>query len=82
VAIPVVSYAAGVLAAMHDGSVVYQTRADRGGDGSEGIKQGDSPLLHKLWQRITGLEAGMLSGCIHHMPPLGAGGGLRMIAVI
>lgn len=49
VAIPVVSYAAGVLAAMHHGSVVYQTRADRGGDGSEGIKQGDSPLWRGEW---------------------------------
>lgn len=40
----VLSYAAGVLGAVHHGSVVHQTRADGGGDRSEGAKQRDSPL--------------------------------------
>lgn len=39
------------------------------------------PLLHELWQRITGPEAGALSRAAHIGRRPGAGRGLRMKAV-
>lgn len=40
------------------------------------------PSFCELWERIAGLERGMLTGCEHNIPPLRAGRRLRMNAVI
>lgn len=53
VASPVLSYAAGVLGAMHHGSVVHQTRADGGGDRSEGAKWRVAALEGRVPARIA-----------------------------